>query len=458
MTIPRLLILGLLLLVGAITCCTGCSQSVPQKKKFPISNPFYKDRPQRAARMTCFWEPKMLADKQGVIRGFQGEIVFFRDDKMQDSVMVDGELNVYVYDAEDNKIVDLGGVEGIKPLCEYRFNRESLAKGFAKNKKSKMISYGVWLPFDKMPGDEKHLVLWARFDGAGKHGEILGTDTNDQITVYLPGNPVEKKKPEQAPAHAGFNGIQQASYNEVYDFSDSQQSSYAEAVRAMQKNNGRRDSDVIPLSPGLAHRLFNSRPQERQTTPETETPATGMPSRDASPARSVSVGFGGGDIREPDANATPHATSHVAPASGVPSQYPVRNRQNITSIGAQIEQRMMTRNIAEQEQRRRIQEQSVNMPGFTDYNANSFATDQNRFTVPDRYESWGVSAPSQPQRLQGSTGQQQEHFSPNRYPAQNPGTTQSAYVPSDWGPGLESQPSDRQTQVLYSSAAERIYR
>ncbi|MCL2623237.1 MAG: hypothetical protein FWD31_06160, partial [Planctomycetaceae bacterium] len=65
---PCLIILGLLLLAGVITCCIGCSQSVPQKKKIALSNPFYKDRPQRAARMTCFWEPKMLADKQGVIR------------------------------------------------------------------------------------------------------------------------------------------------------------------------------------------------------------------------------------------------------------------------------------------------------------------------------------------------------------------------------------------------------
>jgi len=450
-------------------CCTGCSQSVPQKKKLTLSNPFAKDRPQRAARMTCMWEAKTLAEKQGITRGFQGEIIFFRDDKMQESVMVDGELTVYVYDADDRQFIRMGNADGLEPLCAYKFPREILAKGFEKNKKTKMMSYGVWLPFDKMPGDERNLVLCARFDGEGKHGELLG---GEQITVYLPGNPVPKKKQEQTPGTAGYNGIMQASYSDINDFSTAQQSSYAEAVRNIQNGNRttelRREGSAIPLSPALARRIFNA-PQEPVSQPETPTRSTSVQSTETQPTAAlprettgyqpVSIGFGGGE----------------SPA--YENMMLARNRQNITSVGSQIDQRMQNSqyghymtaqanntNLPQQSNIQQVahisQNQPVNAQGFTDYNANSFATDQNRFNVPDRYESWGgVPVQGQNQWQQAPTGQPQDHSAPYRLQVQNPNTSQSAYVPSDWGPGLESMPSGRETQVLYSTMpGDRTFR
>jgi hypothetical protein len=503
MLLLRLTILGLLVLAGAMTCA-GCSQPVTQKKKFALTNPFYRDRPQRAARMTCLWEPKMLAEKQGIVRGFQGEILFFRDDKMQQSILVDGELTVYVYDADDRNIVDLGGVEGIKPLCEYKFNGEALARGMAKNKKSKIISYGVWLPIDKMPGDERHLVLWAKYEGSGDHGELLGTEPGNQMTVFLPGNPVERKKPESQLAAKStgksYNPIRQAAYEDINDFSTAQQSSYTEAVRAMQTGN-RQSSDAIPMTPSLARRFINAPPQEnvREEVSAAGTAApVRMPAQETGKS-SVGISFGGGDNPATVPATSASATQNRAMPDGMAPMLVARNRQNITSIGSQIDQRMqsgialaaqgqnngqnhgeysqgsgivqasynqpvhngdparraeirqeMTRIMAEQEQRRRLQDQAVNAQGFTEYNANSFATDQSRVTVPDRYPSWG---------LQSDQSQSQGYSQPNRYPVQNPGTTQSAYVPSDWGPGLESAPSDRQTQVLYSPpGTDRTYR
>ncbi|MCL2623085.1 MAG: hypothetical protein FWD31_05390, partial [Planctomycetaceae bacterium] len=341
-----------LMIVTAAMTCGGCSQSVPQTKKYVFSNPFLRDRPQRAVRMTCFWEPKILSEKQGVTRGFQGEIIFFRDEKMQYSTMIDGELTVYVYDADDHKIDNVGGYEGIKPLCEYRFDRELLAKGFAKNKKTKLMSYGVWLPIDKMPGDERNLVLWAKFEGSGDNGELLGADTRDQITVYLPGNPVEKKKPEQKSAVENFDGIRQAAYNDINDFSNIQQSSYAEAVRAMQNGNmprnTRSQADTIPMSPGLARQLFNARQQERDSANENATSTVA-----ASKNRSLAIGFGGGDTPLPSGNAnrnvanqTPvgYGNGNTIPGNTMPDgmspQFLVRNRQDFTFIGSQINQQM----------------------------------------------------------------------------------------------------------------------
>ena len=445
----------------------------------------------------------MLAEKQGLVRGFQGEIIFFRDEKMQTPIMVDGELTVYLYDADDHTITDCGnGVQGIKPLCEYKFNSEALAKGMAKNKKSKMISYGVWLPVDKMPGDEKHLVLWGKFEGSGNNGERLGVEPQDQITVYLPGNPVERKKQGSQPALENRDNIRQAACNDINDFSNIQQVSFTESVRTMQNGNKqvdiRRDNDAIPMPPGLARQIFSARQEQRQNNfqSETTTPLTGtassiMPPQGTSSQRSVSVALGGGETPEPVNN------------GGYGNTTLLRNRQNITSIGAQIERRMQTQNgfafadmgqratnvpvagwgdggiqqasfvsqnqpshsgqwqemarfIAEEEQRRRMQNPPVNPQGFTEYNANSFATGQNRITVPE--SSWGVP-PQRDYQQPPFQGQPQGHFAPNRFQAQNPGTSQFASYESDWGPGLESMPSSRETQVLYSPTAEdRIYR
>jgi len=494
--------------LAAVILCGGCSQPIPQKTKFTLPNPLSKDRPHRAARMTCLWEPKMLSEKQSITRGFQGEIIFFRDDKMKQSTLVDGELTVYVYDAEDRTITDRGdGVQGIKPLCEYRFDKEALARGMEKNKKTKMISYGVWVPIDKMPGDERNLVLCAKFVGSGDQGELLGTDPGDQINVYLPGNPVERKKKATQPAPESFGGIRQAAYDNTFDFGSVQPGAYAGAVRAMQGGNRTndpwRDDDAIPMSPALARQLFNASPQERGGSYAASAGSTEMLAQNAHTPRSVGIGFGGGDNPQPGggyANATPN---HTIPA-GMSAQFVAGNRQNITSIGEQIDRRMqnsiaqaaavprvadgsrgtadgsrgtadvpaagsyggiqqvgyaqpnnaatsrlteMTRIMAEQEQRRRLQDQPVNAQGFTEYNANSFATDQNRITVPN--SSWGVPV----------LNQSQGDFQPNRYPAQTPGTSQPAYAQSDWGPGLESLPSGRETQVIYSPPpAGRIYR
>ena len=475
-------ILIVLLVLTAVIICNGCSQPIPQKK-FTLSNPFYKDRPRRAARMTCIWEPKMLSEKQGLVRGFQGEIIFFRDEKMQQSTMVDGELTVYVYDAEDRTITDLGGgVQGIRPLCEYRFDKEMLARGMEKNKKTKMISYGVWLPIDKMPGDEKNLVLCTKFMGSGDHGELLGTDPGDQINVYLPGNPVPRKKPVQQYA-ANSGGIRQAAYNEAVDFGNVHLASHADALRLNNPVNPRNDNTTMTMPPGLVRQLYNV-PQDQEWPSQNDTMIAANTA--GNNTSSAVIGFGGGDTPMPS-RAVSNNTSNNAPNTMV-AQSVTRNRPNITSIGAQIEQRMqngiafasqgqnggydsptnpmvqvaynqsnttdrqqMMAIMAEQEQRRRLQEQTINPQGFTGANANSFATDQNRITAPDRWASWGVPQNSYP-------GQPQGDFAPNRYPAQSPGTSQSAYVQSDWGPGLESLPSGRETQVIYSPPpAGRIY-
>ena len=581
--LSRLIVIGLLVFTGAVIC-GGCSQAVPKRKSIALSNPFTKDRPHRAARMTCIWEPRMLSEKQGIIRGFQGEIVFFRDEKMQAPTIVDGELIVYVYDADDRTAIDLGGgLEGIKPLAEYRFDKETLTKGLAKNKKTKMYSYGVWLPIDKMPGDEKDLVLWSRFEGSGENGELLGNNPGDQIAVYLPGNPVEKKKKQTQLAAQNLDEIRQPVYDDIYDFNGVQLSSYGEAVRAMQEREMRqkeaiRGEETIPLSPTLARQMFNSVNRDEKvsaaantansgtsqntlqtqtaranvghpvfgggTTPQNRSYAQSRtPSQPQYPTsratgvnNAAAVGFGGGNV---PSNAM---LNNPAYADSLPNnmspQMVSRHRTNVTSIGAQIDQRMqqgqyalaasnpqamygygqyepqqvqpqlgqmqqaymssspaqniqtagydpviagrlqqvsyvsesdryadaeaskkaeirqtMARMMAEQELRR---QQANDMQGFSEYNANSFASGQSRITVPqDRYASW--LPPHHPQ--QQATGQPANRFAGNGYPTQGPNTAQPAYVEADWGPGLEGGQPSYSTEVRYSQMpANQIYR
>jgi len=505
MLLLRLIVIGLLVMAGALIC-TGCSQPPTQKKGFALSNPFYRSRPHRAMRMTCLWEPRMLSDKQENVRGFQGEIIFFRDDKMQEPTIVDGNLTVYIFDADDHRVVDFGGVEGIKPLAEYKFDKETLDRGLSKNKKAKMISYGLWLPIDKMPGNEMNLVLWTRFEGSAEDGEMLNSD---QLTVYLPGNPVEKKKsPENGTR--GIDGIQQAGYDDIYDFSNVQLSSYTEATLALQNKEKSRkyDDTVIPMSPAMTRQFFNAARNSEQTTEQNEP----IPSQRQATGSGI-VGFGSGDAVSTQTNEKrqsqqqprennmalgfgngdlPHGTSGQQP-----SQMLSRYRSNVSSVGGEINQRMQSGNFAAtidqpvqqvsyvsdadqnrndaqsarkaearqvmtqmmiEQERRRQQEKTVNDQGFSTYNANSFASNQNRITVPpDRY-GWGMSAPSQDGQAT-STGQPSNHSAQSRYPTQGQGTSQPAYVESDWGPGLEQTRSNHETQVTYSqNPATRTYR
>lgn len=372
----RLIVIGLLIAAGAMAC-TGCSQPIEKRKSSLFSNPLTRNRPHRALRMTCIWEPRMLSDKQGSVRGFQGEIIFFRDEKMQEPTIVDGELTVFVFDAEDTRIIDLGGAEGIEPIADYKFSKETLDRGLSKNKKTKMFSYGVWLPIDKMPGDEMNLVLWSRFEGSGENGELI---SSDQLTVYLPGNPVDKKKKQPggetnaAKDTPNFDGIRQAAYEDIYDFGDVTLASYSEAVQAAREREAsqprERDDDAIPMSPAMARQIFGSgNASARSADRAVPRPARESQS-DNTNRQTGPVGFGGGDspqienagsVRNQARNQSRNRTENQAAigfGSGGPpynngyragaaeNQMLSRFRPNVSSIGGEINSRMQSGQFA----------------------------------------------------------------------------------------------------------------
>ncbi|MDR1491394.1 MAG: hypothetical protein LBT05_01540 [Planctomycetaceae bacterium] len=525
----------LLTIIGYGVC--GCSSPV-STRKIEFYNPFLVNRPHRAAKMTGLWEAKQRIKKSGSIRGFQGEIIFFRDEKMEKSTAVDGTLTVYLFNS-DKSVGENRNIDGIQPEGAYTFDSNTLRKSVEKNKKSKLISYGVWLPYDQAPGDEKNFVILAKFEGKEEDGELI---FSDQIPIHLPGRPVAAKSEKNVAktierseiqpvgdtvsvnGFDGFNAIRHADYNDSVNFNGVQMTAYGEAVQRLQSGMNAaeisRSSDKLMLPPSVLRQILqtpqnsdaeknkNSSPfhsEKTSTLPdEIRTPAIGFGGGDAANTYSSSndqrfaaLGFGNG---APPANApnNQYAANPAPYRNSLPEEMSperlTRFRPNVTGIGTQINQRMqeglyadrrqsfnnaatspanfnndeiqqvsyvatnpqtsatqtakrqemhqaMARMMMEQEQRRNWNQ--ANPLGFSNYNANTFPTDQSRVTVTDRYPSWGM-IPSQTER-------QANQFSPN----QIPNTLQSSYVESEWGSALEGVSSSRETQVFYSPTVRR---
>ncbi|MDR1385914.1 MAG: hypothetical protein LBJ67_18985 [Planctomycetaceae bacterium] len=369
----------LLFLLSLIVVCGvwGCSSPV-STRKVEFYNPLSVNRPHRAARMTGLWEAKQLTKKSGSIRGFQGEIIFFRDERMEKSTAVDGTLTVYLFNVDKNADID-----GVQPEREYTFDSDRLRKSVEKNKRSKLISYGLWLPYDQAPGDERNFVILAKFEGKEEDGELV---CSDQTPIQLPGRPVAKSEKNNSQttkrldaqqvngAVSGngfddFNAIRHADYNDATDFSGVQLTAYDEAVQRLQAGANAaelsRSSDKLALPPSVSRQIFqtprhsgvekieNSLPIDSEKTPAIgfgggdggSDTAERNAERNSVPdnQRFAAIGFGNGNEALNVAN-NQAATSNASYRSSIPEEMSperlTRFRPNFTGIGSQIDRRM----------------------------------------------------------------------------------------------------------------------
>ncbi|MCL2349233.1 MAG: hypothetical protein FWC50_13370 [Planctomycetaceae bacterium] len=352
----RIFALAAFVAVLVVTC--SCSTSVSPKPAFKL--PFLKDRPTRAKKLTCIWEAKMLAQKTNRVRGFQGEVMFFRDDAMKQSAMVDGTLIVYLFNDADKELA------GAKPECEYRFDSEALKKCCVKNKMG-MYSYGLWLPVDTMPGDEKTFSILAKFEGTGDDGELVHSEL---MKVVLTGNPVDKKKSfeqkmtEQMLAERSrekdSGNIRQASYNGDNGYSDDDSdetglrpTAYRQALQQTERSQkSHRETTTLAVSPQLANQIFRN-PEKREPS-EMASDGTNDGTMKNTSKRMLASGFGGGDDMFAGNNDSMNSTMNYMTANymtaganqiGVP--YAGEYRQNQPAAQNTGTQNIMEQNISQ---------------------------------------------------------------------------------------------------------------
>lgn len=189
----------------SLTLSTGCasmtqSESAAPKKslleRMPWANKDKVPEPYpNPAKLAAVWSTESLTQVGRVpTRGFGGRI-FFYDEKTK-SVPVDGTLVIHGFDekADDPKAA----------VKRFEFTPEQLTSHFSQSDVG--ASYSVWIPWDAIGGEQRHISLVASFKTkAGK--TLQGQPTN----VLLPG-----KKTDRALALANryspdFRAWQQAS-------------------------------------------------------------------------------------------------------------------------------------------------------------------------------------------------------------------------------------------------------
>ncbi len=162
---------------------------------------------ERPMKIVAVWTDTIMSHGEQVpVRGFGGRLMFYpREDGKP--VKVEGALVVYAFD-ETNR-----DPRNVRPERKYVFSEEEFVKHYSDGKLG--ASYSVWLPWDKVGGQQAEISLVARFTPKGG-GMIVG----EQQTVLLPGI-VAQNFPPTHPSSPGFQNQPPANISPI------QQTSYA---------------------------------------------------------------------------------------------------------------------------------------------------------------------------------------------------------------------------------------
>lgn len=178
------LLLSTCALVGCQTFRDGEKVAMARPKlieKFDVPNgvPWKAKKPPKPgipSRIVATWTDTVLQKPGiGAERGFGGRL-FFHDNKGPKPIAVEGQLVVYAFDETDREITDN------KPTRRYVFPAEQFAKHQSESEEFG-TSYSVWLPWDKVGGDQTEVSLIARFEPL-KGGGLL---VSEQARQRLPG-------------------------------------------------------------------------------------------------------------------------------------------------------------------------------------------------------------------------------------------------------------------------------
>ncbi|MDR0871007.1 MAG: hypothetical protein LBN39_09465 [Planctomycetaceae bacterium] len=195
---------------------SGC-QSLAYKQ-MQAKNPMAKNAAKSPAKMVGVWSSYAQTMPEGkAVRGVAGRVHFYTDSNKKKPVKVDGNVNVFVFDAEEKDPAHS------KPLRVYQFNADTLEKHYSF-KKPIGHGYDFFLPFDELGGEEKKLCIMTRFDD-GLDDNLVVTQPINTILQgtkrEMPESPMQqflteynvlKRANEELAAKAADKPIQQVNY------------------------------------------------------------------------------------------------------------------------------------------------------------------------------------------------------------------------------------------------------
>lgn len=167
--------------------CAGCQTLT--YKQMQAKNPIAKNSAKSPVKMVDVWSSYAQTTPDGkALRGIAGRIHFYNDSKKKKSVKVDGDVTVFVFDAEQTDPAHS------KPLRVYQFRSETLDKHYVF-KKPLGHGYDFFLPFDELGGEEKRLCVMTRFDDGLEDNLVLTQPVNTILEGKkreMPENPVQQ--------------------------------------------------------------------------------------------------------------------------------------------------------------------------------------------------------------------------------------------------------------------------
>ncbi|MDR0610880.1 MAG: hypothetical protein LBG58_12270 [Planctomycetaceae bacterium] len=255
-------IISFLFVVLIFASVLGCQTNLTLKR-MQAKNPLAKNSVKTPTKMVDVWNTYAQTTPEGkIVRGIAGRIHFYNDYKKKQSVKVDGDLTVFIFDGNEKNPAHA------KPLKVYQFRSETLNKHYAF-KKPLGHGYDFFLPFDEIGGEEKNLCVMTRFDDRLEKALVLsqpvttvlkGTKrelpaAENAVQEFLANNSVLMKTNRELAEQASPSNIKQVGF----EHEQSEKRSEKQAEKPSEEKTERPISTII-LNDSMTRRLAQNAP------------------------------------------------------------------------------------------------------------------------------------------------------------------------------------------------------
>ena len=238
-------IIGVLL---SLLFVLGCHMPLTVKQ-IQANNPLAKNSAKNPVEIVDVWNSCAQTNSEGkTIRGLAGQIHFYDHRKKNQSVKVNGDVTVYVFDGNETDPAHT------KPLKIFQFKSDTLHQ-YHSRQKPLGHGYNFFLPIDEIGGDEKPLCLMVRFDNKLDGSFIPPKPTDTILAGRKPQTPTDPSIREFLESRSVFAETNQ-SITSAFDSSVVQQVAYITEKQESEPANSK--VLTIPLNSDMTRRLHTS--------------------------------------------------------------------------------------------------------------------------------------------------------------------------------------------------------
>jgi hypothetical protein len=154
-------------------------------KQMQAKNPWAKNVAKTPVEIFDIWSTSAQTTADGrTLRGMAGRIYFYDSQAKGQTVKVDGDLTVFVFDGSETDPAHA------KPLKVFRFTADTLQQHYS-HQKPLGHGYNVFLPMDEIGGEERPLCIMVRFDDRLNEMLVMAQPSNTILAGRKPQPPTE---------------------------------------------------------------------------------------------------------------------------------------------------------------------------------------------------------------------------------------------------------------------------